>query len=290
MSERSDMLPRQAFPGWRTGRTLVMGIINLSPDSFSGDGMAGETDRAVSDRAIDQARAFVDSGADILDIGGESTRPGADPVPLDVEIERVVPVVRALVASVPVPVSIDTYKPLVAEQALLAGARIVNDVTGLQGDPDMVTVVARYRASVIAMHMRGRPRTMQVAPRYDDLIGEVREFLARSIGIGLAAGIPAAAIALDPGIGFGKNLQHNLEILRRLPDLRIDDHALVVGTSRKSFIGRILGTTPDDRVEGTAATVALAIAGGADVVRVHDVRAMARVARVADAIVRGYGD
>ncbi|HUE75634.1 MAG TPA: dihydropteroate synthase [Chloroflexota bacterium] len=290
MSERAESMPGSALTGWRTGRTLVMGIINLSPDSFSGDGVTDEAGQIVSDLAIDCARAFVANGADILDVGGESTRPGAEPVPVEIEIERVVSVIRSLVDAVPVPVSVDTYKPLVAEQALEAGARIVNDVTGLQGDPAMASVVARYRAGVIAMHMRGRPRTMQIDPRYDDLIGEVRGFLARSVAIGLAAGIPASAIALDPGIGFGKNLQHNLEILRRLPELRVVDHALVVGTSRKSFIGRILGTTPDDRIEGTAVTVALAIAGGADVVRVHDVRAMARVVRVADAIVRGYGD
>ncbi len=289
MSGPTDKTSRPE-PGWRDSRhTQVIGIINLSPDSFSGDGICTRGSQDVDvDRALAQAREFVDDGADILDVGGESTRPGAQPISEADERGLVVPVIRALASALSIPLSVDTYKPTVAEAALASGATIVNDITGLQGDPGMAEVIARARARVIAMHMQGRPQTMQVNPRYDDLIEEIRAFLSRAVEIAIAAGIPAAAIALDPGIGFGKTIDHNLEILRRLRNLRVGEHALVVGTSRKAFIGRILGGVPsDDRIEGTAATVALAIAGGADVVRVHDVRAMARVARVADAIVRG---
>ena len=186
------------------------------------------------------------------------------------------------------PISVDTSKPAVARAALSAGAHILNDVTGLQGDPQMAELAAELRAPVVAMHMLGRPRTMQHNPIYDDLIGEIASYLARSVEIAVAAGVARDQVIVDPGIGFGKTVSHNLEIIRRLGELRKLGQPVLIGTSRKAFIGRILGGLPaDQRVEGTAATVALVIAGGADIVRVHDVGAMVRVARVADAIVRG---
>lgn len=267
-------------------RTLVMGILNVSPDSFSGDGLGGDVEAAV-----ERARRMVEAGADVLDVGGESTRPGADDVPEADELQRVLPVVERLVGKVGVPISVDTCKPAVARAALAAGAHLLNDVTGLQGHPEMAAVAAEHRVPVIAMHMQGRPRTMQVNPTYRNLLGEIAAYLARSVEIALRAGIPRSQVVIDPGIGFGKTLQHNLEILRRLGELRALGQPLLIGTSRKSFIGRILGgVPPTERVEGTAATVALAVAAGVDIVRVHDVAHMVRVVRVADAIVRSYSE
>jgi len=261
-----------------------MGIVNVTADSFSGDGLGDDVAAAVA-----QGRRMVEVGADLLDVGGESTRPGAEEVPVDEELRRVLPVVERLAGEVAVPISIDTYKPAVARAALAAGARVVNDVTGLQGDPEMAAVAAEYAAPVVAMHMQGRPRTMQRNPTYHNLIGEIAAYLARSVEVAVRAGVPRSQVVIDPGIGFGKTLQHNLEILRRLGELKALGQPLLIGTSRKAFIGRILGgVAPSERAEGTAATVALAIAGGADVVRVHDVAPMVRVVRVADAIVRGY--
>lgn len=266
------------------GRTLVMGIVNVTADSFSGDGLGTDVAAAVA-----QAERMVAAGADLLDVGGESTRPGADEVPQAEELRRVVPAVEQIVRTVAVPISVDTSKPAVARAALEAGAHVVNDVTGLQGDPGMAAIAAQFQAPVVAMHMRGRPRTMQVNPTYDDLIGEIAAYLARSVEIALRAGLPRSQVVVDPGIGFGKTLQHNVEIIRRLRELRALGQTVLVGTSRKAFIGQILGgAPPSERVEGTGATVALAIANGADVVRVHDVAEMVRVARVADAIARGY--
>jgi len=265
-------------------RTLVMGIVNVTADSFSGDGLGDDVAAAVA-----QGRRMVEAGADLLDVGGESTRPGAEEVPADEELRRVLPVVERLAGEVAVPISIDTYKPAVARAALAAGARVVNDVTGLQGDPEMAAIAAEYAAPVVAMHMQGRPRTMQRNPTYHNLVSEIAAYLARSVEIAMRAGVPRSQVVIDPGIGFGKTLQHNLEILRRLGELKALGQPLLIGTSRKAFIGRILGGVgPSERVEGTAATVALAIAGGADAVRVHDVAPIVRVVRVADAIVRGY--
>lgn len=265
-------------------RTLVMGIVNLTDDSFSGDGLGGDLEAAVA-----QARRMVEAGADLLDVGAESTRPGAAEVPVEEELRRLVPAVERLVREVAVPISVDTYKPAVARAALAAGAHIVNDVAGLQGDPEMAAIAAEHGAPVVAMHMQGTPRTMQINPTYREVVGEVAAYLARSVEIAVRAGVPRSQVIVDPGIGFGKTLEHNLEILRRLGELKALGQPLLVGTSRKAFIGRILGgLPPTERVEGTAATVALAIAGGADVVRVHDVAQIVRVARVADAIVRGY--
>jgi dihydropteroate synthase len=263
-------------------RTLVMGILNMTPDSFSGDGLAGDLPGAVA-----RAQAMKAAGADILDVGGMSTRPGAEEIPAADELARVVPLVRRLVAEVGLPVSVDTYRAAVAEAALAAGAVIVNDVTGLGADPALAGVVARHGAALVLMHIRGTPRTMQEDPRYADLLGEIIAYLERARDTALAAGIPAERLWADPGIGFGKTAAHNLEVLRRLGELRSLGLPILIGTSRKGFIGRILGGRPPEaRVAGTGATVAVSIAHGAAVVRVHDVGPAVDVARVTDAIMR----
>ncbi len=261
-------------------KTLIMGIVNVTPDSFSGDGLAADPEAAVA-----LGRRMVSEGADMLDIGGESTRPGSEPVTLDEELRRVLPVVEAL-AALEVPVSIDTYKSAVAKKALVRGASIVNDISGLHADDEMPRVAAEAGAAVVIMHIRGTPRDMQKDPRYADVIGEISDYLEEGIARAEAAGLTRDQIVVDPGIGFGKKLEHNLEILRRLREFRCLGCPVMVGTSRKSMIGAILDLPVEERLEGTAATVALAIHAGADMVRVHDVREMARVARVADAIVR----
>jgi dihydropteroate synthase len=270
-------------------RTLIMGIVNVTPDSFSGDGLAagGATDL---DALAARARALVAAGADILDVGGESTRPGAEDVPVEEELARVVPAVERLVAAIGVPISIDTQKSAVARAALLAGAHVLNDITGLHGDPRLADLAAEFGAPVVAMHMKGRPRTMQISPRYTDLIGEIADYLRESVEIAVRAGVPRDQVVVDPGIGFGKSLENNLEIIRRLGEFRALGQPILIGASRKGFIGRILGDLPPtERVEGTVATTVLAIAQGADIVRVHDVRENARAARIADAVIREAG-
>jgi len=262
-------------------RTLVMGIVNVTPDSFSGDGLGADVGAAV-----ERGLRMVEDGADILDIGGESTRPGGEPVSVDEELRRVIPVIEGIARRSSAPISIDTYKARVAQEALAAGACIVNDITGLRGDAKMREVARQAGAAVIVMHMQGTPRTMQDNAHYDDVIGEISAFLKQQADAALAAGIAQDQIVVDPGIGFGKNLEHNLEILRRLADFKALGYPVLVGPSRKRFIGAILDLPVDERLEGTAAAVALAIANGADIVRVHDVAQMVRVARVADAIVR----
>lgn len=261
-------------------KTLVMGIVNTTPDSFSGDGVS---DAAV---AIAQGKRMVEEGADLLDVGGESTRPGAAPVALEEELTRVLPVVDGLRREVSVPISIDSYKSAVAKAALANGASIVNDISGLRADEEMARTAADAGAAMIVMHIQGAPRDMQKNPRYADVIGEISDYLEEGIGIAEAAGMAREQVVIDPGIGFGKTLEHNLEILRRLREFRCLGCPVLVGTSRKSMIGAILDLPVEHRLEGTAATVALAIQAGADIVRVHDVKEMARVARVADAIVR----
>ena len=255
-------------------RTYVMGILNVTPDSFSGDGV---TDL---ETAVTQAKQMAEDGADLIDIGGESTRPETWSGPglsVEDELARVVPVVERVAAAVSVPVSIDTYKAQVAERALAAGASLVNDVWGLRRDPAMAAAVSRTGAPVVLMH--NKP-----GGGYQDLIGEIAASLLESVELGRAAGIPEDRIILDPGIGFGKTQEENLEIIRRLPELRRLGFPLLIGPSRKSFIGKTLDVPAGERLEGTAAAVALSIAGGADIVRVHDVKAMVRVARMADAI------
>ncbi|MHB9026340.1 MAG: dihydropteroate synthase [Armatimonadota bacterium] len=263
-------------------KTYLMGILNITPDSFSGDGLGDDPDAVLA-----RATRMVEDGVDILDVGGESTRPGAEAVPLEEELRRVVPIVRALAERFPVPVSVDTYKSAVARAALDAGATIVNDISGLRFDPEMANTVAAAGAALVIMHIKGTPRTMQQNPHYDDLMTEICAYLQDSTAIAAQAGIPAGQVVLDPGFGFGKTPEHNLELLRRLRELTSYGQPVLIGTSRKSTIGRILGDLPpEDRLEGTAATIAIAIAHGADLVRVHDVKPMARVARMTDAIVR----
>jgi dihydropteroate synthase len=267
-------------------RTLVMGILNATPDSFSGDGMMTGSDWL--DFAAAHGERLVDEGADILDVGGESTRPGAPPVAADEERRRVVPLIERLAARVPVPISVDTMKSDVAAAAVAAGAVMINDVSALRFDPQLGRVAAAAGCSVVVMHMQGTPSTMQLRPAYSDTVAEVLEFLEARVTAAIRAGVDRARILVDPGFGFGKSVAHNLEIMRRLDAFQALGCPIVLGPSRKSTIGRLTGgAPPDDRLEGTIALVALAIARGADVVRVHDVRAVARAARVADAVVRG---
>jgi dihydropteroate synthase len=272
-----------------------MGVINVTPDSFSGDGLARSTQGDPVEAALAQARAYAAAGADILDVGGESTRPGSAPVSEAEELARAIPAVRAIAAELDVILSIDTYKAQVAAAALDAGADWVNDVWGLRGDPELAQVAAEHAAPVILMHNRSRPADAELQARlggryigvkYDDLVADVRRELLESVALALAAGIPDERIILDPGIGFGKTVEQNLELVDRLGEIRALGYPLLLGASRKGFIGYTLDLPVDQRVEGTAAAVAVGIARGADIVRVHDVAAMVRVARMTDAIVR----
>jgi dihydropteroate synthase len=249
----------------------LMGVLNVTPDSFS-DGGAFEDPLA----AVGHARRLAAEGADILDVGGESTRPGADPVPAEEERRRVVPVIEGLAAlDLPVQISIDTMKLAVAEAAVDAGASYVNDVTAFRHDPDLAGFVADRGLDCCLMHMLGEPRTMQVEPRYDDVVADVKAFLEERLAAAVAAGIPEERVQLDPGIGFGKTLEHNLELLRRLDEIAALGRPVVIGTSRKSFIGRLTGRDVTERVHGTVATCVLALERGARVFRVHDVAAVA---------------
>lgn len=262
-------------------RTHVMGILNVTPDSFSDGGCYLDVQRAVV-----HAKSMVAEGATLIDIGGESSRPGASPISIDGELGRVIPVIRAIIDVVDVLISVDTYKAEVARQALAAGAHLVNDITALRGDPTMASVVAEMEAGLILMHMKGTPRTMQNAPRYDDVVEEVCTSLQESIQTAEAEGVAAERIIIDPGIGFGKTTEHNIELLKRLTEFRSLNKPLLIGTSRKSFIGNVLGLPVTERVEGTSATVCWAILHGADIVRVHDVKANVRAAQMTDALYR----
>ncbi len=262
-------------------RTHVMGVLNVTPDSFSDGGCYFDVQRAVA-----HTQLMVEEGATLVDIGGESSRPGALPVSVDEELARILPVIRAVVDRVDVLISVDTYKAEVARQALEAGAHLVNDITALRGDVAMASVVARMEAGLILMHMKGTPRTMQHAPHYDDVVSEVRASLQESVRTAEEQGISAERIIIDPGIGFGKTAEHNLELLKHLAAFQSLNKPLLIGTSRKSFIGNVLGLPINERVEGTAATVCWAIAHGADIVRVHDVKANVRAALMTDALYR----
>jgi dihydropteroate synthase len=255
----------------------LMGVVNVTPDSFSDGGLYLDAEAAIA-----HGLELAEQGAEILDVGGESTRPGAEAVGADVEMERVVPVVAGLGEAATV--SIDTSKAVVAEAALEAGASIVNDVTALRGDPEIGALCAERGVDLVLMHMRGDPRTMQEDPRYDDVVDDVKAFLAKRMEAAVAVGVAEERVWLDPGIGFGKTLDHNLELLRRLGELRELGRPLVVGTSRKSFIGKIDGSEVGDRIGGTLASSVLAAADGADVLRVHDVAEAAQAVRVASAI------
>ena len=275
-------------------RTYVMGILNVTPDSFSGDGLRVDEKGALH-RTIAQARDFVEAGADILDVGGESTRPGSTPLSAADEKERVLPVISALAERFPdMPVSIDTFKAEVAAAALDAGAHIVNDIWGLKADPDMGPMAAERGAPVILMHNRSKPSDVLVdrlggsylGPHYDDLLTDVAREMGELADGALAAGISRDQVVLDPGIGFGKTVQQNMALINRLDRFKPLGYPILSGPSRKSFIGRVLDLPPDQRMEGTAATIALSIVRGADIVRVHDTRAMVRVARMMDAMLR----
>ncbi|OGW38226.1 MAG: dihydropteroate synthase [Nitrospirae bacterium GWC2_56_14] len=263
-------------------RTHIMGILNVTPDSFSDGGRHADTARAIT-----QARLMAAQGADIIDVGGESTRPGAEPVSEDEELRRIIPVIERLASELAIPLSVDTYKSRVARKALEAGASMVNDISGLRSSLDMAGVVAEYDAAVVIMHIKGTPRDMQQNPVYTDMVAEVRSYLADSITMAVQAGVKLESILVDPGIGFGKTLEHNLVLLNRLRELRSLGRPILLGTSRKKFIGTVLGIAEADRrQEGTAATVALGIERGAQIVRVHDVAHMVKVARMTDAILR----
>jgi dihydropteroate synthase len=263
-------------------RTLVMGIVNVTPDSFSDGAMFASAEDAVAHGA-----RLVDEGADLVDVGGESTRPGSDPVEVDEELRRVVPVIEGLAKARPgTPLSVDTRKPEVASAALDSGASVVNDIAAGRNSA-LLETVSRTGAGIVLMHMLGEPKTMQDDPRYDDVVAEVHEFLRERIEAAVFAGIPEERICIDPGIGFGKTVDHNLALLRAVPALRILGAAVMVGASRKGFIGALTGI--DDaaaRLEGSLAVAVLAAAHGADLVRVHDVEATVRALKVADAVVR----
>jgi dihydropteroate synthase len=275
-------------------RTYIMGILNATPDSFSGDGFSSK-DHALG-AAMDQARYFLEAGADILDVGGESTRPGSEPVSAEQEMERVLPIIRALHKKFPQAIiSIDTCKAQVAEAAIKAGAQIINDVWGLRADDDLAYVAAKYKTPVILMHNRSNPASVEMREKignaytgavYQNLIAEIKHELLESVAIAKKAGIEDHLIILDPGIGFGKTREHNLELINRLDQICALGYPVLLGTSRKSLIGFTLNLPVDQRVEGTAATVTLGIVRGADIIRVHDVLEMTRVARMTDAMVR----
>lgn len=274
-------------------QTYIMGIINVTPDSFSGDGLL--SDQEWVKKAVEQGVRFAQEGAHILDVGGESTRPGAEPVDAETELQRVVPVIEALSREVDLPISIDTYKAEVAAAALDAGAHLVNDVWGLRMDPALAGLCAQRQVPVIVMHNRSHPRNAVQETRlggryigtvYDDLLMDITNELQFSINLARSAGVPDKHIIIDPGIGFGKTVEQNLTLLNYLDTFKVLGYPILLGTSNKSFIGYTLNAPPEDRLEGTAATIAIGIARGADMVRVHRVKEMSRVARMTDAIVR----
>jgi dihydropteroate synthase len=261
-------------------RTLLMGVVNVTPDSFSDGGLYLETEAAVR-----HALALEQAGADILDIGGESTRPGAEPTPPEVELDRVVPVIQKLRGRVKIPISIDTRRAEIADMAARAGAEIINDVSALRADPEMAKVARRHKLAVILMHMRGTPKTMQKRPFARNVVRDVRAGLETAIRRAVDGGLERRQLLIDPGIGFGKSFQQNFELLARLWEFAELGLPVVVGTSRKMFVGSAIGgAVANERVWGTAATVTAAVLGGAHVVRVHDVHEMAQVVKVADAM------
>ncbi|MDI6704098.1 MAG: dihydropteroate synthase [bacterium] len=260
-------------------RTYVMGILNVTPDSFADGGLYNDVEHAVL-----HAKQMVEDGADIIDVGGESTRPGAEKVTVKEELKRVRPVIERLVNEISVPISIDTYKSQVAKVCLDLGCHLVNDISGLRFSPEMKEIVAEYDVPVIIMHIKGTPRDMQKAPRYKCVISEITSYFKDRIAEALDSGIKRDKIIIDPGIGFGKTTSHNLEIIKRLREFKSLGYPILIGTSRKSLIGNVLDLPIEERLEGTAATVALSIMNGANIIRVHDVREMVRVAKMTDAI------
>lgn len=263
-------------------RTQVMGIVNVTPDSFSDGGRFLDIQSA-----IEHAKYMTGEGADIIDIGGESTRPGSEAVTAEEEMGRVIPVIESLVREINVPISIDTCKSEVAKAALDAGASIINDISAMRFDPKIAEVAAQKKAPLILMHMKGTPKDMQKNPKYTDVMGEIKEFLNERIEFAVSKGMARDKLIIDPGIGFGKTVNHNYEIIKNLKELKALGLPILIGTSRKSFIGTTLGLDVNERLEGTLATVTISIISGADIVRVHDVREVQRTARMTDAIYRG---
>ena len=265
-----------------SSRSHLMGILNVTPDSFSDGGHFFKLELAAK-----QGIRMAEEGADIMDVGGESTRPGSDPITLEEELSRVIPVIKELSEKTDAPISIDTYKSEVAERALDAGAEMINDISALRFDPQMKKIAAERRVPVVLMHIKGAPKNMQENPYYDDVIQEITNYLQESIQLGMNAGIKKENIIIDPGIGFGKRLQDNLNILKNLKEFLILDCPILVGPSRKSFIGKILDLPVEERLEGSLAALAVSIMNGANIVRVHDVKESKRVAGLVDTILKG---
>jgi dihydropteroate synthase len=267
-------------------RTHIMGIVNLTPDSFSGDGLykVQSSKFKVQSQILEYVEQLAKDGADIIDLGGESTRPGAKPVSIKEELSRTIPIIKLLARKINLPISIDTYRPEVARQALDCGAVIVNDISGLR-DTKMIKVVASYKAGVVIMHMRGEPRTMQKNPRYVSLMDEIINFLSNAVKLAVAGGIDKEKIIVDPGIGFGKTLEHNLKILKSLEELRVLGRPILVGPSRKSFIGKILNVEASKRIFGTVSACVLAAVSGAKIIRAHDVKEVKQALKIFDAAV-----
>jgi dihydropteroate synthase len=261
-------------------RTLIMGVLNVTPDSFSDGGLYLEPQRA-----IEHGLRMAEEGADIIDVGGESSRPGSDPAPLDEELKRVIPVIEGLASRLEIPLSVDTYKSQVAERAIEAGAQMINDISGLRFDPQVPAVAARFDTPLIIMHIKGSPKTMQQNPSYEDLMGEIIAYLREGIEKAERGGVDPHQVIVDPGIGFGKRVQDNLIIINRLDELNTLGRPLLIGTSRKSFIGALLGAEVHQRGVGTLATVAVSVLKGAHIVRVHDVAPMKQAVDMVDAII-----
>jgi dihydropteroate synthase len=262
-------------------RTLMMGVVNVTPDSFSDGGQFFH-----AEKAIEHAKRLAKEGADIIDIGGESTRPGSDSVTLEEEMRRVIPVIEGVSKMVEVPISIDTYKSEIAKIALDKGASMINDISALRFDAKIADIAVDYDVPLILMHMKGTPKNMQIDPTYDSVVNEIKEFLRERVNFAVSKGVPRNSIIIDPGIGFGKTTEHNYEIIRRLSELKELDLPILIGTSRKSFIGKTLDLDVNERLEGTLATITMSIINGADIVRVHDVKEVRRAARMTDAIYR----
>ena len=263
-------------------KTRLMGIINISPDSFYEQSRCNSTDEV-----LQKAEKMIIEGADFLDLGAESSRPGSKPISEQEETDKLIPVISSLVKITDIPISVDTYKPTVAKEALQAGAKIINDITGLQKTPEMADVISKFDAGVILMHMKGSPITMQKNPSYKNVIQEVKEFLEQSVKISKEAGIFSDQIAIDPGIGFGKKQKHNLEILSKLEKFIELGKPILIGVSRKSFIGNILNLPPERRLEGSLAASVIGITKGASIVRTHDVKETRNAIKVAEAIIKG---
>ncbi len=280
-SKKSEMVFRKRKLDF-SSRTHLMGVLNVTPDSFSDGGKFFKPEAA-----INQALRMVEQGADIIDVGGESTRPGADAITVEEELRRVIPVIKEITKKTDIPVSIDTYKSEVAKEALDAGAEMINDISALRFDPQMKEVAARYNVPVVLMHIKGTPKNMQDNPFYENLIQEISDYLKESIELAENSGIDEEKIIIDPGIGFGKRLEDNLEILRNLEKLTSLRKPILVGLSRKSFIGKVLDLPLAERMEGSLAALAVAICNGANILRVHDVKESKRVARMVDAILKG---